>query len=251
MRLSSPQNWISICVFLVVAVCTASPDAPIPVTTCGTVISSPGKYALANSLSCSTTIAIDIEASNVTFLLNGYTISGVGFTANFGINVGSVGSITNVSILGPGVITNEIQGVRLACSSCMVANVSATQNTDGFAIPASNGTLNNVLKGNTANNNSRYGFSLGGDNNTIKGNDSSNNATGFVLLDGNGNEIRGNSANSNSQDGIQVFQGTANIIRGNTAMGNNIFDLEDDDTNCDSNIWQGNDFVTASQSCIQ
>jgi hypothetical protein len=27
--------------------------------------------------------------------------------------------------------------------------------------------------------------------------------------------------------------------------------LEDDNANCDSNVWQGNDFATANQWCIQ
>jgi hypothetical protein len=45
--------------------------------------------------------------------------------------------------------------------------------------------------------------------------------------------------------------GTGNNMQGNTAQNNGIFDLQDENTNCDDNTWKKNIFGTASQACIQ
>lgn len=233
---------------------TALADNPMPVTSCGTVITVAGKYILANNLvSCSGT-GVLIQTSNVTLLLNGYTISAQVpsfFVAGVAVGDGT----TNVSVLGPGVITNYGVGLALGSSSSVVANVTATQNINGFDISP----VSSVVQGNTATANINTGFAVHGKGNVVRGNDSSSNGgSGFVVEEGIGNEIRGNTANANSQDGILVDTSSiGNTIRGNTALGNNtsggtFYDLKDNNANCDSNIWQGNDFVTVppNQSCI-
>jgi parallel beta-helix repeat protein len=260
MKRATSQNRIYAALFVLAIVGIASADNPTPVTACGTVITVAGKYALANDLVGCDQVGVAIQTSNVVLLLNGHTIAGESSGGGTGVAVGppSLGAtgVSNVTVTGPGVITNftVIAGIAfVATSSSTVEGVTCTGNDFGFII-GSNST-NNIFKGNTVSGN-RYGFGVYSGNNVLRGNDSSNNIIGFVVL-GNGNEIRGNTANSNSQDGIQLAAvSTSNTFRGNTALGNNtsggtFYDLEDDNAHCDSNLWQGNDFGTANQSCIQ
>jgi parallel beta-helix repeat protein len=70
-----------------------------------------------------------------------------------------------------------------------------------------------------------------------------------IFIDSAGNDVRGNVATDN-EEGIGVFIGaTDNRIIGNSATGNEI-DLFDFNPTCDSNVWRGNEFGTANQSCI-
>lgn len=249
MKRATSQKTIYAALFVLAIVGTASADDPTPVTACGTVITVAGKYRLANDLVSCSTVGVEIQASNTTLLLNGHTISG-GAVGAVGVEVDAGGG--NVSVIGPGVLTGFFFGIDLGGSN-LVANVTVSQSFVGFSIVHSGS--NNVFKGNLANGNT-YGFSSNGNGNVWRGNDASSNGTGFAVS-GAGNEIRGNTANANSQDGIQVSDGsTGNTIRGNTTLGNNtsggtFFDLEDDNANCDSNVWQGNDFATSNQACIQ
>jgi large repetitive protein len=238
----------------------ASADAPTAVSACGTVISAPGRYALADDLVNCAGDGVDIAAGDVTLLLNGHTISGAGLVRAAG--VGTSGTLTNVTVLGPGLITNFEFGVDLrTTSSSQVRGVTAAGCECGalgvafqFGFIVAGGT-NNLFTGNTATGFAPGdGFAIAGSNNVFKGNDASNgNGSGFFLYIGtSGNEIRGNTASSNFVDGILSQAGsTGNSIRGNTALGNGVNDLEDDNPNCDSNIWKGNEFGTANQPCIQ
>lgn len=237
----------------------ASADAPTRITSCNTVIIVPGRYALANDLVDCPYVGIDILASHVTLLLNGHTISGS--TRESGIHVGSRGGntpFTNVTILGPGVITNFQWNVFLepTVSFSTVSGITITGGSTflgyGFVAYATN----TVFTGNTVSGVGN-GFLVAGNNSVFKGNDSSGNGTGFAVYAA-GNEVRGNTVNGNLAVGIFVNLGSAgNTIRGNTALGNNTsgatyyYDLEDDNVNCDSNIWHGNEFGTANQACIQ
>jgi hypothetical protein len=70
-----------------------------------------------------------------------------------------------------------------------------------------------------------------------------------------GNDVRGNVLTDNDADGIAAASqlGTGNTIVGNFAHDNGRsggFDLADGNPNCDSNVWRGNDFGTANESCI-
>jgi parallel beta-helix repeat protein len=64
-----------------------------------------------------------------------------------------------------------------------------------------------------------------------------------------GNEIRHNVITGNGS-GIHVFSGGGNTITGNFAHNSASFDLEDENANCDSNVWRHNDFATANIGCI-
>jgi hypothetical protein len=184
--------------------CLASVSLAIPaaasasvtsLTSCQT-ISMPGTYRLDADVigqgNC-----FEIDANNVTLILNGHTITRSGPAAN-GIDV--IGD--NAKILGPGTLTEwHNAGIELGGSNAKVRGVTATGN-DFFGI----------------------------------------------LITGSGNDVRG-SVVTGSLTGIEVFSGVSNTIIGNSAH-NNGTDLADLNANCDSNVWIGNDFVTANESCI-
>jgi hypothetical protein len=83
----------------VLAVALLVPAAPAgaatPVTACGTVLSSPGFYALTQDLNCTggdySSSGIQVNSSDVNLQLNGHTITG----GLFGIWIGVFGG-TNV-----------------------------------------------------------------------------------------------------------------------------------------------------------
>jgi parallel beta-helix repeat protein len=142
--------------------------------------------------------------------------------------------------------------------------VTSTGNKFGFTVNAAFGANNpslrsvhNKFNGNTAAGNAGHGFTLNGaDQNTFRGNEASGNGlipqgSGLLLFDATGNIVEGNTFDQNTGAGVLAVapSGPNNTIRGNTAQGNETFDLEDDNPGC-ANIWQGNTFDTASQSCI-
>src|SRR5262249_34045414 len=63
---------------------------PIPVTTCGTVISTPGTYQLVNDLVSCPQDGIDIVSSDVHLILNGHQISGSGGAALGNVNTNGI-----------------------------------------------------------------------------------------------------------------------------------------------------------------
>jgi parallel beta-helix repeat protein len=99
---------------------------------------------------------------------------------------------------------------------------------------------------------SRFGTGIGirGDDGSVRGVTATGNASNGIAVDGSGNDVRGNVTTDNSAFGIVAGGGpTGNTIIGNYAHGNGA-DLADFNSNCDSNVWRGNDFGTANQSCI-
>jgi parallel beta-helix repeat protein len=243
---------------------------PIPVTTCGTVISTPGDYQLVNDLVNCPQDGIDIVSSDVHLILNGHQISGTGGNVNtngIAVGIGVPTGVSNVKINGPATISNFGQaGVAFeGVSSSTVVGVTSTGNKFGFAVNAAFGAGNpslrstgNKFNGNTATANAAHGFTLNGaDQNTFRGNDSSGNglvfgAEGLFLFDATGNVVEGNTFDQNSSAGVlaQGGIGINNTVRGNTAQGNAGFDLQDNNGGC-ANVWQGNTFGSANQACIQ
>jgi parallel beta-helix repeat protein len=247
---------------------------PIPVTTCGTVISTPGTYQLVNDLVNCQGDGIDITSSNVHLILNGHEISGsgggaLGFVNTYGIavGIGVFDGVSNVKINGPATISNFGQGgvAFEAVSNSSVVGVTSTGNKFGFNVNAAFGAGNfnlhstgNKFNGNTATANFGHGFTLNGaDQNTFRGNDSSGNglagsAEGFFLFNATQNVVEGNTFDQNSEDGVLAQNGIGvnNTVRGNSAQGNALFDLEDRN-GCGFNVWQGNTFGSASDPCLQ
>jgi parallel beta-helix repeat protein len=152
------------------------------VTSCQ-LITAPGKYRLDADLSAgSGATCIFIFANNVTFILNGHTISGFGGT---GIAVG--GSAANARIVGPGTFSGLAVGLILAGGGgSSVRGVTATGNPSGLGILlASSG---NDVRGNVATDN-RIGIAVtnvGASNNKIIGNFAHGNST-VDLIDTNPN----------------------------------------------------------------
>jgi parallel beta-helix repeat protein len=130
---------------------------------------------------------------------------------------------------------------------------SATGNGHaGYALSAAD---ENLLAGGKISGNTVAGVALGllgvASRNTVRGNDISGNSDGIQVLQGVNNLIMSNQADANSLRGIVVFPGSGgHVIESNTARGNGLFDLEDDNPDCDANTWRHNNFERASQACI-
>jgi parallel beta-helix repeat protein len=130
-------------------------------TACGVIISQPGVYALGTNVGpCASGVdGIDIEASNVTLLLNGHTISGAtsvsgNCNASIGIHVLGTSSVplSGVNVVGPGTISNFWVGFGAyysAGSSVSLTTVKA---------PQCPGTYTLTLDGSTFTESTSFGF---------------------------------------------------------------------------------------------
>jgi parallel beta-helix repeat protein len=159
------------------------------------VITSPGKYRLDANVTGPVGDCFIIDASGVTLILNGHTITTLGGTG--GIVVGGSGA----KIVGPGTVSGFAIGILLGGGDNRVRGLTATE--------------------------SLWGIALASPHNSVRGNVTTGNGLGINALPGAG----------------------GNTIIGNYAHGNGT-DLFDSNANCDSNVWRGNDFGSANQSCI-
>src|SRR5215467_3535879 len=82
------------------------------VSSCGSVITRSGTWTLTQNLTC-TGDGIDVQAANVILKLNGFTITGPGSNTGTGVLVASSEgtSLNNVTVVGPGTITNFQNGI--------------------------------------------------------------------------------------------------------------------------------------------
>lgn len=248
-----------------------------PISTCGTVITKSGIYALNADLNCSGD-GVDIEANNVELLLQSHTISGPGINSgNSGVSAG--GQVFNsVTILGPGTITNFSTGVLFnGTNGGGLIGVNLTGNTESVFVGSStnltpatslliaqntcNGTgggyaldlagiEKSTIVGNNCSNN-YVGILLAGSNNTLAGNTSSYNpGYGIQLLSGTGNTLRGNQFNSNQINGIYT-NASGNQFIGNLAQNNGAFDINENIAGCAGDTYRNDAFVIANQSCVK
>ena len=205
-----------------VSVGQAMADPPTPVT-CGQTIMAPGQYVLAADCG---PLGITISASDVHLKLDGHTMTGDPF---FGTGL-LVLNVSHVHIEGPGTITSYSSGIEFnTVSDSHVEQVMSVNNTfDGFLIS----NVTNIHVNNSV-------FSMNGEDGLVFQNNCTDNHV-------DNNQTLGNSA------GIRLGSGaTSNHVNGNTALGNGLFDLEDDNSNCDDNKWNGNTFNTSSNpTCI-
>jgi parallel beta-helix repeat protein len=132
-------------------------------------------------------------------------------------------------------------------------NIAVSHYAEGFLISGEN----NNLIGNEAVDTlfeNGAGFEIGGAGNRLWRNRSSDNGGDGLKLFSASNRLMGNVAKDNQKSGIIVY-GTDNIIIRNKAFGNgngvNFFDLNDDNLNCDNNIWNKNKFDTRNSECIE
>jgi parallel beta-helix repeat protein len=233
---------------LVAQLVAVSAQAQNQVTTCGTVITRPGTYNLANDLLGCAEDGIVIRSGGVTLNLNGHQITGFGRSGTRGIQVTSP-TKELVIIDGPGTIADFENGVDmdLAHGSAYIVSVTAQKNRIGFYIV--NGK--DVTLGNSkAINNALVGFALyDTDDSRLVESTANANGSGINVL-GFRNEIVLNTANDNNTYGILVFGGAHNRISSNTALRNSRYDLFQGGENCENNTWVNNMFKTANLPCI-
>jgi parallel beta-helix repeat protein len=224
-----------------------SAQAQISVTTCGTMITQPGKYTLANDLLQCPGDGIVIRSAGVSLNLNGHQITGPAHSSTHGIQV-TLPPNEWVIIDGPGTIANFGTGLELdlAHGRAFIVSVTAQQNRFGFMVlNGSNITLGN----NTAVNNIVIGFALyDTDDSSLVESSANANGDGIVIL-GSRNEIILNTANNNAKNGIVAFSGGHNRISTNTALGNSRYDLYQLGQDC-NNTWVNNTFNSANLPCI-
>jgi len=293
--------------FLVMAG-TVQADSAV-ITTCPTVITSPGRYVLRADLICGGP-GITILSSDVTLALEEHRITaGVGATFSAAIQVPSThpppfGPLTNIHILGPGLITNggentfsfgvslslvnnsEVSGVTVlgssgagitafppaiaggTCDFLTITKNTLGRNNTGIQLldvrfstisendaSGNNGTpspaFGGVGSGMSADRSFRTTFELG----TVSHNTFNGNTNGGLLITGfQTATIQNNVTNGNGGNGISlpiVFPpGPSSAVTNNTSLANGIFDLFDQTQGCSPNVWSGNTFFNANQSCI-
>src|SRR5262245_32327974 len=174
---------------------SALAQSPTPITQCGTTISQPGHYILANDLSCLHQDGIDIVADHVFLMLNNHQISNVfhDFVGNgISVGVGVAAGNSHVHIIGPGTITGFNEGINFEqVSFSSVKDVISTSNFFGFVVNGgfaagcnqSCPSTKNVFQGNTSTFNNQHGFTMNGaNNNTFRDNNASNNTNGLGIL---------------------------------------------------------------------
>ncbi len=216
-------------VCLLLALGVADTQAATQVS-CGDIINAPGQYEL--KADCASTDpkkpAITISASHVYLYLKNHVMkSDTKDSAGKGIEVDNASDVT---IVGPGKITNFIEGIffdTTTNSSVMLVNSSGNQQ----GIHLHGKSINNLLTTNQTDSNGSNGIALEPESSNTR--------------------VYANSMCSN-QTGITVNRGSMhNDIIGNKARGNGTQDLQDDNTDCGGNTWFANTFTRANQSsCI-
>jgi parallel beta-helix repeat protein len=238
-----------------------------PITACGTVISQPGRYFLANDLKQCSGFGISIAVSDVEVELRGHTIQATFGDSAVVANGGSTG-LSNLEIEGPGTITGGLAGISFSnVHHSRVHNLVLVRNNFGMGVNSGDFTsdataqatvsADNEIRDNVVTSNTFTGISVNGGNKNrfIHNNLSGNGAQighGLDLFNAQNNVARHNTADSNSSSGIAVGTLSAgNLIDANTALGNGGPDLNDANADCTRNTWTGNSFNSDSLTCIQ
>lgn len=242
-------------IVLLLQVAAISAQGQTQITKCGTLITAPGDYVLANDLTnCKAGIIIGAGASDVVLSLAGHRITGAG-TADTVAGIKTQSGATRIRIQGPGVISNfgakTAGGVLLYSSGAQeVTAVTCSNNNWGFIYGP--GTVR--IHGNVATNNvdGFVGLTNGGGSVEVSDNLASGNREAGIVASSSRGEVRiiHNTAAFNGQYGISAEEGSAdNEILTNTALGNGTFDLFDGNLNC-KNTWADNTFGTSTGPCI-
>ena len=236
---------------------------PIAITDCGTVISEPGRYFLANDLKECLDSGISITVSHVEIELRGHTIQADSNVIN--VNGGDTG-LSEIDIQGPGTITgssaagisfgnvhhSRVHGLILVRNRFGMALNSGDFTSD--ATVAATVSTNNEISDNVATANTGHGITVnGGDENRfLRNNLSGNGGYGLYLFAASNNVARGNTTDENGRSGIDAGTfGSGNKIEDNIALGNNGPDLNDENGDCIHNTWSDNSFHSNSPACIQ
>ncbi|AWF80427.1 hypothetical protein BTJ40_06160 [Microbulbifer sp. A4B17] len=190
--------------------------------------------------------------------LDGTAASLIGGTGGAGTNtVGGCG--TAISVEGAGLhniqgvnATNSIfEGVGIYSNNNFIIDINSSGNSGNGMEIFENG---NQIIGATIENNGQNGIIVEGSETFISQTQSSlNSLFGIRIRNSNNSYFIQNTTNSNNSAGIVVesLGQTGNFIIGNTAFGNPDFDADDQNTPpCIGTQWQGNNFGTSGDSCI-
>jgi parallel beta-helix repeat protein len=276
-KLKTTTKLSAIALAALVTLLATPANAATMITTCPYTITAAGTYVLGANLSCPGTDGIDIQASNVTLLLNTHQIIGNGNPASNGILVNNTSfQLTNVRIEGPGVVQNFGNGIRFVnvtkslvtgvvatlCNYGLVGetvmhvqlthNVTTFNNGGGISLRDSTSGLvhGNVISGDTNVGSVGLYITTGGSLNQVQKNTvTGNQGYGIVIANSSSNNLISNTVSGNSEWGIQIY-GSSNTIQANTALGNNLYDLVDSTYGCDADTWSSNTFINRNQSCI-
>lgn len=283
-RIAAPRNFgFGLLLILTANLCAASNS----ITTCGTAITTSGTWTLKQNLTC-TGDGIDIQAGNVILMLEGFTISGPGTnSATNGVLVSTAptGLTTNeVTILGPGTITNFQNGIQFqgthgggAVDVTLLGNLIAillesdgsgavptslviSQNTMQSAFDGISGQLTmSTIVGNSCSNSSDCINLTAASKNKVLGNFCNGNRHAGIVIGGStsgaastGNTVEGNQTSNNRIYGI--FLGptsSGNHLIGNVAFHNSFLDINEFNSHCGTDSFLSDVFGTASQSCVK
>ena len=240
------------------------------ITACGTVITNPGRYFLANDLKQCPDFGVSIAVSDVALGLRGHTIQGAfGTSGMITVNGGSTG-LSNIEIEGPGTVTGGGQaGIAFEnVHHSRVHNLVVVGNFFGIGVNAgdftndqtiaSTASTDNEFRDNVTAGNFGHGITVNGGNhnrfthNNLSGNGLFLGGHGLFLFNAKNNVASHNTTDLNSGAGIDVGPfGSENTINDNTALGNFGFDLQDENGDCVHNTWTDNSFNSNSPACIQ
>lgn len=271
---------------LLITLTTSVFAAPNSVTACGTAITSSGTWTLTKNLTC-TDDGVDIQASNVILMLNGFTITGSG--TNSGTNgvlvlSGAGSSLSEVTILGPGTITNFQNGIffqgthgggavdvtALGNSIGILLDTDAhgvvptslviSQNTLQSAFEGISGQLTmSTIVGNSCSNSSDCINLIAASKNKVHGNFFNGNRHAGIVIGANisgasstGNTVEGNQASNNHIYGVFLGSSSSgNHLIGNVAFHNSVLDINETNSHCGSDTFLSDVFGKASQACVK
>lgn len=234
------------------------------ITDCGTVISQPGRYFLANDLKECPDFGISIAANSVRVELRGHTIQGT--LGNNAINAkGGDTGLSDLEIEGPGIVTGGLAGIHFGnVHHSRVHGLVLVRNNFGMTVNAGDFTSDatveatasteNEFRDNIITGNTYHGIAVndGNENRFLHNNLSSNGSQGLSLFNAENNIARDNTADGNGGSGIDAGAlGAGNQIEHNIALGNSRPDLKDENGDCTRNTWTGNSFTSNAPVCVQ
>jgi hypothetical protein len=244
------HRFTSPCLLFLLQLAVVSAHGQTQITSCGTVISQPGEYVLANDLNCSGDgISVRFNTQQIEVKLAGHRITGSNSPNKAGIRVDS---LAPVLIQGPGVISNFTAGILLGGGGVQIYAVTCTGNEVGFYLsPGLYGKETAALVRDSIAENNVDGFYMASSGELTGNLANGNSRDGFSAATTQRARLSRNTAAFNGRYGIATEQGSNNKdIRSNTALDNIGYDLFDGNSNC-QNKWNDNTFGTSKGPCFR
>ena len=288
---SNTRNAVSliVCLLTLFAFPRQAFSATNHITSCGTNVTTSGLWVVDNDLTC-TGNGINVQIGNVTLKLQGHTLTGPSASdTSIGVWVATASSlgVKNVTILGPGKITNFGHGIVFSATvGGGAVGVQFVSNGSGVYLGNDNsatGVSTSLLISQNIMQSNAWGIVLeGATKDTIVGNNiSSSSIAGIDVVDGTsssflgnisngnngdgiaignpsgaivavGNTFEGNITNSNSLVGIHVYSASSGShFSGNVASSNGVLDISEAHTGCATDTYKSEVFATANLTCVK